>query len=74
LTGWKEWREHPERLWIHKASFQIHFWVGMVATLYMFLMSISGSVIVYRQFFPGFPTCTSAGLTGLREFFGPLPG
>ncbi|HET9216683.1 MAG TPA: PepSY-associated TM helix domain-containing protein [Terriglobia bacterium] len=49
MTIWREWLEHPEKLWIHRASFQIHFWVGMVATLYMFLMSISGSVIVYRN-------------------------
>jgi uncharacterized iron-regulated membrane protein len=49
MTVWKQWLENPERLWIHKVSFQIHFWVGMVATLYMFLVSITGSVIVYRN-------------------------
>lgn len=29
--------------------FQIHFWIGAVAGLYLALMSVSGSIIVYRE-------------------------
>jgi uncharacterized iron-regulated membrane protein len=46
---WRQWRERPEQLWFRKALFQVHLWVGGVAGAYIFLMSLSGSMIVYRN-------------------------
>lgn len=46
---WRQWRERPEQLWFRKAIFQVHLCVGAVAGAYIFLMSLSGSVIVYRN-------------------------
>jgi uncharacterized iron-regulated membrane protein len=53
ITTWQQWLEHPEKLWVHRAIFQIHLWVGMVAALYLFVMSVSGSAIVFRDALEG---------------------
>ena len=49
MTAWQQWLQHPERSRVRNAFFQIHLWVGAGAAAYIFLMSISGSVIVYRN-------------------------
>jgi len=49
ISAWQQWLEHPEKLRMHRIIFQIHLWVGMVAGLYLFVMSVSGSAIVYRN-------------------------
>jgi uncharacterized iron-regulated membrane protein len=49
MTAWQQWLQHPERLRVRNAFFQIHLWVGVGATAYILLMSISGSVIVFRN-------------------------
>jgi uncharacterized iron-regulated membrane protein len=49
MTVWQRWLEHPEKLWVREAFFQIHYWMGMMAAAYVFLMSISGSMLVYRN-------------------------
>ena len=46
---WQQWLQQPQRLWLHKALFQIHFWIGAVAGMYLALMSVTGSIIVYRN-------------------------
>jgi uncharacterized iron-regulated membrane protein len=49
MTAWKIWLQHPEKSWVRNAFFQIHLWVGVGAGVYILLMSISGSMIVYRN-------------------------
>ncbi len=49
MTAWQQWLQHPERSRLRTAFFQIHLWVGAGAAAYILLMSISGSVIVYRN-------------------------
>jgi uncharacterized iron-regulated membrane protein len=46
---WQQWLQHPEKLWLHRVCFQIHYGIGVLAGLYVLLMSVSGSVIVYRD-------------------------
>ena len=48
MSAWQRWVRHPEGLWVRKAFFHIHLWVGIAVALYILLMSISGSMIVYR--------------------------
>lgn len=48
-SAWQQWLEHPEKAGLHRALFQIHLWIGMLAALYLFVMSISGSAIVFRN-------------------------
>ena len=49
LTRWQQWRDHPEQVWLRNAAFQIHFWVGAIVGVYILLMSVSGSLLVYRN-------------------------
>ena len=49
MTAWQQWLQHPERSRVRNAFFQVHLWVGAGAAAYILLVSISGSVIVYRN-------------------------
>ena len=49
MTAWQQWLQHPERSWVRHVFFQIHLSVGVGVGLYVLLMSISGSMIVYRN-------------------------
>lgn len=48
-NGWQQWIHHPQRLWLYNALFNIHYVVGAALSMYIALMSLSGSVIVYRD-------------------------
>jgi uncharacterized iron-regulated membrane protein len=48
-SAWHEWLEHPEKTRVHKPVFQIHLWAGMMASAYVFVMSATGSLIVFRN-------------------------
>jgi uncharacterized iron-regulated membrane protein len=36
-------------VWLRRALFQVHLWVGIVIGLYVVVISLSGSAIVYRR-------------------------
>ena len=42
------WKQ-PQRVWLRRVLFQIHLWTGIGAGLYVLLISISGSAIVFRN-------------------------
>ena len=48
-SAWQQWLHRPEKLSVHRPLFQIHLWLGMLAGLYILIMSISGSMIVFRN-------------------------
>lgn len=39
----------PQSLWLRKALFQIHLWTGIATGIYVLLISVSGSAIVFRN-------------------------
>jgi uncharacterized iron-regulated membrane protein len=49
LTTSQQWLQQPARLRVRKALFQIHLWVGAGVGLYVVLMSLTGSIIVFRN-------------------------
>jgi uncharacterized iron-regulated membrane protein len=49
LTGWRRFVQQPQKLWLRKAVFQIHLWSGVGLGLYIFFISVTGSVLVYRN-------------------------
>jgi uncharacterized iron-regulated membrane protein len=49
MTGWQRWLERPETFWLRQRIFQAHLWVGAIAGAYVIVMSVSGSVIVFRN-------------------------
>ena len=48
-TPWQTWTERPQRLWLRKLIFQIHLWTGVAVCLYVAVVSISGSALVFRR-------------------------
>ncbi|MGA2880432.1 MAG: PepSY-associated TM helix domain-containing protein [Bryobacteraceae bacterium] len=49
MNHWERWLRRPQSLWLRKAVFQIHLWTGIALGLYVFVVSISGSAIVFRN-------------------------
>jgi uncharacterized iron-regulated membrane protein len=46
---WQQWLRRPQSVWLRKALFQIHLWTGIGLGLYVVLISVSGSAIVFRN-------------------------
>jgi uncharacterized iron-regulated membrane protein len=42
------WLRRPQQVWLRRALFQIHLWLGLAVGLYVVVLSVSGSVLVYR--------------------------
>ena len=40
---------HPRRLWLRKALFQVHLWLGILLSLYVIVISLSGAVLVFED-------------------------
>ena len=49
MSAWQQWLHHPESVWWRKCLFHLHVWVGVAIGMYVLMMSLSGSVIVYRD-------------------------
>jgi uncharacterized iron-regulated membrane protein len=49
MTFWNRALRRPHGLWLRKALFQIHLWTGIALGLYVVLISVSGSAIVFRN-------------------------
>jgi uncharacterized iron-regulated membrane protein len=49
VTFWQQWLRQPQGVWLRKAVFQIHLWTGIGVGLYVFVISLTGSVLVYRN-------------------------
>jgi len=49
VNSWATWLRRPKSLWLRKALFQIHLWAGIALGLYVFVISVSGSAIVFRN-------------------------
>ena len=45
---WTQWVRQPQTLWIRRALFQVHLWAGLAIGLYIVLLSVTGSALVYR--------------------------
>jgi uncharacterized iron-regulated membrane protein len=49
MTYWQRWLRQPQTVWLRKATFQLHLWSGIGLGLYVLLVSVTGSVLVYRN-------------------------
>ena len=39
----------PQRVWCRRALFQVHLWVGIVLGLYVIVIGLTGSILVFRD-------------------------
>lgn len=49
MSAWQKWKRRPQGVWLRKALFQVHLWTGIGIGLYVLLMSLTGSAIVFRR-------------------------
>ena len=48
MTVLTRFLHQPQRVWLRRALFQIHLWTGLALGLYVVMLSITGSALVYR--------------------------
>jgi len=49
MTFWGRWVRRPQELFLRKLLFQIHLWTGIGVGVYVLVICVSGSVLVYRN-------------------------
>ena len=49
MKYWQRWIWQPQTAWLRRATFQLHMWSGIGIGLYVLLVSVTGSVLVYRN-------------------------
>ena len=49
MTFWRRWVQRPQELFLRKVVFQIHLWTGIGLGVYVLVICVSGSVLVYRN-------------------------
>jgi uncharacterized iron-regulated membrane protein len=49
MTFWQRWIRQPQTTWLRKATFQVHLWSGIGVGLYVLFVSVTGSVLVFRN-------------------------
>ena len=49
MVGWDRWLRAPQTLWVRRAIFQIHLWTGIGISLYLLMICVTGSLLVYRN-------------------------
>jgi uncharacterized iron-regulated membrane protein len=47
LTAWQRWVQKPQKIWLRRALFQAHLWSGIAVGLYILMISVTGSLLVY---------------------------
>jgi uncharacterized iron-regulated membrane protein len=48
-TLWQHWVRQPQKLWLRRVLFQVHLWSGIAVGLYILMISVTGSVVVYSN-------------------------
>jgi uncharacterized iron-regulated membrane protein len=49
MTYWQRWIWQPQTAWLRKVIFQVHMWSAIGVGLYVLTVSVTGSVLVYRN-------------------------
>jgi uncharacterized iron-regulated membrane protein len=49
MSAWEKWKKRPQIVWPRKALFQVHLWTGIGLGLYILLMSVTGSALIFRR-------------------------
>ena len=49
MTLAQRWLRHPQGVGLRKTLFQVHLWSGLILALYVLVMSVTGTVLIYRR-------------------------
>jgi uncharacterized iron-regulated membrane protein len=47
-TVWQRWMRQPQTTWLRRALFQVHMWTGVAVGLYIVVVTVSGSLLVFK--------------------------
>jgi uncharacterized iron-regulated membrane protein len=48
LTFLQRYFHRPQQVLFRRVNFQVHLWIGIILTLYMIMIGVTGSVLVFR--------------------------
>jgi uncharacterized iron-regulated membrane protein len=48
MASIQQWLKRPQNVWLRRALFQIHLWTGIAVGLYIVVVCLTGSVLVFR--------------------------
>jgi uncharacterized iron-regulated membrane protein len=46
---WRRWLQAPHSVFLRRALFQVHLWIGVALGVYIVMISVTGSAIVFRR-------------------------
>lgn len=46
---WERCWKKPQQVWLRRAMFQIHLWAGVIVGLYIILIGVTGSILVFKE-------------------------
>jgi uncharacterized iron-regulated membrane protein len=49
MSVWQRWMRRPRGIFLRRASFQVHLWIGIAVGVYIVLLSVTGSALVFRR-------------------------
>jgi uncharacterized iron-regulated membrane protein len=49
MSWWRRWVRQPQTVFLRKAAFQVHLWIGLSLGLYIVMLSLTGSFLVFRR-------------------------
>jgi len=71
MPSWNSWLHHPQSFWLRKLVFQVHLWSGLAIGMYVVIICISGSILIFRselrQTFEPTPRFVTVANTRLSE-------
>jgi uncharacterized iron-regulated membrane protein len=48
VSGWRRWVRQPQGVWLRRALFQVHMWTGLAVGLYIVVVTVTGSLLVFK--------------------------
>lgn len=49
MSFWQRWLRQPNSVFLRKMLFQVHLWTGLALGLYIVMLSLTGSALVFRR-------------------------
>lgn len=49
MNIWRQWTQQPQDILLRRVLFQLHLWTGLIIGLYVVVICLSGSMLVYRN-------------------------
>jgi uncharacterized iron-regulated membrane protein len=48
MAWFRQFIRRPQRVWLRQLNFLVHLWLGMILALYLIVIGITGSILVFR--------------------------